>query len=143
MARLRRDLRMPFATNMCVINAESLPPAIRARAADIILGDIYHWGGIEAFRELAAVCKTFGLGLGIHSLHEQSFATAVNLHLAAALPTITFAIDSVLHYQATDPILGDPYVVRAGHLSVPDDVGVGAAFDDHKVKALLLDEVEV
>ncbi len=112
MARLRRDLRTPFATNMCIIDFDQLPVGIRAGAADIVLGDIFHWGGVQAFRELAAVCGAFRLGMGMHSFWEMGLATALNLHLAAAHAQVDHAIDGILWLYPDDITAGPRMVVQ-------------------------------
>jgi glucarate dehydratase len=140
MARLRRDLRTPFATNMCIIDFDQLPVGIRSGAADIVLGDIFHWGGIQAFRELAAVCGTFRLGMGMHSFWEMGLATALNLHLAAAHRQVDHAIDGILWLYEDDIIAGPRMVVQGGSLPVPGGPGVGVDLDEDKVARFRIEE---
>ncbi len=140
MARLRRDLRTPFATNMCIIDFDQLPVGIRTGAADIVLGDIFHWGGVQAFRELAAVCGTFRLGMGMHSFWEMGLATALNLHLAAAHRQVDHAIDGILWLYEDDIIAGPRMVVQDGALPVPEGPGVGVDLDEDKVARFRIEE---
>jgi glucarate dehydratase len=140
MARLRRDLRTPFATNMCIIDFDQLPVGIRAGAADIVLGDIFHWGGVQAFRELAAVCGAFRLGMGMHSFWEMGLATALNLHLAAAHAQVDHAIDGILWLYPDDITAGPRMVVQGGALPVPDGPGVGVELDEDKVARYRIEE---
>lgn len=140
MARLRRDLRTPFATNMCIIDFDQLPVGIRAGAADIVLGDIFHWGGIQAFRDLAAVCGTFRIGMGMHSFWEMGLATAFNLHLAAACHQVDHAIDGILWLYPDDITAGERMVVRDGVLPVPEGPGVGVELDEDKVARFRIEE---
>ena len=44
MAHVRRQIRIPLCTNMCVVRFEDFPPAIRLGAVDIIHGDVHKWG---------------------------------------------------------------------------------------------------
>jgi glucarate dehydratase len=140
MARLRRDLRTPFATNMCIIDFDQLPVGIRAGAADVVLGDIFHWGGIQAFRDLAAVCGAFRIGMGMHSFWEMGLATAFNLHLAAACHQVDHAIDGILWLYPDDIIAGPRMVVRDGTLPVPEGPGVGVELDEDKVARFRIEE---
>ena len=39
MSRVRKDIHIPIATNMCVVNFDTLPVGIRENACDIILAD--------------------------------------------------------------------------------------------------------
>jgi glucarate dehydratase len=135
MARLRRDIALPLATNMCVIDFEQLPVALRANAVDVILGDVYHWGGILGFTELAAVCTTFGIDMGVHSFIEAGVGSAVNLHLAAALPILNHAIDGMLHFQDVS-IVSEPHAFVDGHLAVPTGPGLGVELDEEVIGRL-------
>lgn len=135
MARLRRDIRTPLATNMCVINFEQLPVALRMGAVDVVLGDVYHWGGILGFVELASVCETFGIGMGVHSFVEAGVGTAVNLHLAASLPSLNHAIDAMLHFQDVSILTGIDSL-RGGEVAVPQGAGLGVELDEEVIAGL-------
>lgn len=138
MARLRRDSTTHLATNMCVIDFEQLPVAIRARAVDVILGDVYHWGGIQGFSELAAVCSTFGIDMGVHSFIEAGVGSAVNLHLAAVLPVMNHAIDGMLHFQDVS-ITRQHQELVDGRQAVPRGPGLGVELDEEVIADLTLE----
>jgi glucarate dehydratase len=133
MARLRKDIRVPLSTNMCVVCFEDLPLGIQTHAVDIILGDPHKWGGILATKKLAAVCETFSLGMSMHSGAELGISTAVNVHLAASTPQIYLAIDT--HYDQTedDVLAGGKLQFANGCLRVPDGPGIGVALDQDKL----------
>ncbi len=143
MARLRRDLRTPFATNMCIIDSDRLPVGIRAGATDVILGDVFHWGGVRAFRDLSAVCGAFHLDMGMHSFWEMGPATALNLHLAAATRRVNHAIDGILWLYPEDIAAGARMAVQDGVLPVPDGPGIGVALDEAKVARFAVQEAEI
>jgi glucarate dehydratase len=50
------------------------------------------------------------------------------LHLAAATPSLAYAIDSHYHDQTGD-ILTEPFVYREGFLEVPEGPGLGVEVD--------------
>jgi glucarate dehydratase len=133
MSLARRDVPVPFATNMCVINFDQIPLAVRTRCIDIILGDIQYWGGFSGNRKLAGICETFQLGLGLHSDRELGISTAAQIHLAAATPTMTHPPDSHYHHQKDD-IITRPFVYQKGHFDVPDGPGLGVELDREKLK---------
>jgi glucarate dehydratase len=133
MASLRRRLRTPLASNMCVVELNDLPPAVRLGALDVVLGDVFCWGGLSAMVELAAICRTFGLDLVIHSWFELGVATAANLHLAAAIPHITRAMDCTLPLHAGDVVTGGAPPIREGMLEVPEAPGLGVSLDESAV----------
>jgi len=50
MARLRKEIHVPFSTNMCVVCFEDIPLSMRAGAVDVIPGDPRKWGGKLQFK---------------------------------------------------------------------------------------------
>jgi glucarate dehydratase len=124
MSLVRKDVPVPFATNMCVINFDQIPLGVRTRCVDIILSDVHYWGGLASNKKLAGVCETFQIGLG---------STAAQIHLAAALPYMTYAPDSHYHHQVDD-IITDPFRYRDGFFKVPDAPGLGVELDPEKLK---------
>jgi glucarate dehydratase len=133
MARLRRDVPIPFATNMCVVDFDSLPVGIRMGSVDIVLADPHKWGGMWNTKKLAGVCESFGMGMSIHSGAEAGLSTAANLHLAASTPQIYFAIDSHYHHFSGD-ILTDMHQFKDGQIHVPEGPGLGVDVDGNKLK---------
>ena len=128
MGLVRKDTHVPLATNMCCISFEQIPLAVRARALDIILGDMHFWGGPTALLQLAKVCETFNLGMSLHSDRELGISTAAILHLAAAQPMVSHAIDSHLPEQVSD-VITEPFAFEDGCLAVPDGPGLGVELD--------------
>lgn len=133
MARLRRDITAPLATNMCVVSFEEIPLSVRLNGVDVILGDPHKWGGVAATKKLAAVCETFSLGMSLHSGAELGISTAANIHLAASTPQIYFAIDSHYHHLVDDVIKGGKMAYAGGRMAVPSGPGLGVELDEDKL----------
>jgi glucarate dehydratase len=133
MGLVRRDSRIPLATNMCCVSFDQIPLAIRSRAIDIVLGDVHFWGGPTAIVQLAKICETFNLGLSMHSDRELGISTAAIVHLAAALPMVSHAIDSHLLDQAGD-VVAKPFEFSNGCLSVPTGPGLGVDLDKEQLE---------
>lgn len=133
MSRIRRDIHIPIATNMCVVNFDTLPTGIRENACDIILADAHKWGGISATKKLAAVCNTFRLGMSMHAGAELGISTAVNIHLAASTPEINYSIDGHYHHEVDDVLKGGKHQYIGGKMRVPDAPGIGVEPDEEKV----------
>lgn len=132
MSLVRRDVPMPLATNMCVINFDQIPLAVRTRCVDIILSDLHYWTGFSGNKKLAAICETFQLGLGLHSDRELGISTAAQIHFAAATPNLTYAIDSHYHHQIDD-VIQTPFKYEHGYFVVPSGPGLGVQLDSDKV----------
>jgi glucarate dehydratase len=133
MSQVRKAVPIPLATNMCLVSYEQLAPGIRSRSVDIILADVHFWGGFRENQRLIAVCDAFQLGVGLHSDRELGVSTAAMLHLAAASPSIRYAIDSHYHDQVDD-VITQPMVYKDGCFGVPTGAGLGIEVDWEKVE---------
>lgn len=133
MGLVRKDVPIPFATNMCVINFDQIPLAVRTRCIDIVLSDIHYWGGLANNKKLAGVCETFQIGLGMHSDRELGISTAAQVHFAAATPYLVYAPDSHYHHQVDD-VITEPFKYDHGHFKVPTKPGLGVEIDREKLE---------
>jgi glucarate dehydratase len=113
---------------MCCISFEQVPLVVRARALDVILGDMHFWGGPTALLQLAKICETFNLGLSLHSDRELGISTAAIVHLAAAQPMVSHAVDSHLPEQNGE-VITEPFRFENGCLDVPAGPGLGVELD--------------
>ena len=132
MSQVRQAVPIPLATNMCLISFEQLAPGIRLRSVDVVLADVHFWGGFRENQRMIAVCEAFQLGVGMHSDRELGVSTAAMLHLAAASPSMVYAIDSHYHDQVDD-IITKPFTYREGHFEAPGGPGLGVEVDWDKV----------
>lgn len=133
MAQVRARTAVPLATNMCLVNYEQLAPGIKLGSVDIILSDVHFWGGFRTNQKMMAVCEAFGLAVGMHSDRELGVSTAAMVHLAAASPQLAYAIDSHYPEQVGD-VITNPIEIRAGHIEVPQEPGLGVDLDPDEVE---------
>lgn len=131
--RVRREVAIPLATNMYVVDFETLAGGIRQEAVDIVLADVHKWGGILNTHKLAAVCQVFGLGISMHSGAELGISTMCHVQVAAALPYMKYAIDSHDHQQSDDLLAGGRIRYASGAIRVPDAPGLGVEVDRDKL----------
>jgi glucarate dehydratase len=130
MARVRERVRIPLATNMCIIDLDSAAEGLTLGSADVILGDIFEWGGIGAMLKLKGVCETFQVNLNYHSSGELGIATAAYLHVAAATPALPHALDTHATELAGDVVKpGVIGLTARGTMQVPDGPGLGVELD--------------
>jgi glucarate dehydratase len=132
-AAVREQVRIPIATNMYPAKFDDLGPAIKLDAVDVVLTDIHYWEGPRGVKELAAVCRTFGIGVAMHSGTEFGIELAAMLHTASTIPEMVTAGDAHYHYLEDDIIVGGlmPYV--NGAIKVPNGPGLGVELDPEKM----------
>lgn len=136
MAAVADTTTVPLATNMCVTRFDHLPDAIRAGAVQVVLADHHYWGGLRASLELAAICRTFGLGLSMHSNSHLGISLAAMTHLAAAVPRLDHACDTHYPYLVEDVVRPGALVFDGGSLPVPPGPGLGVELDEDALARL-------
>lgn len=141
-ARLKAAVKTPVATNMWVVKDEQLAPAIRRQAVDVVLGDLFMWGGIDALRRMAKAAHAFGLKPALHSVYETGIATVANLHLASALPEVEYANDASLHFMSSD-VLTEQQTVVDGKMRLPGGFGLGVTLDQARLGRVALESEEI
>lgn len=129
MAEVAREVPMPLATNMCVVGFDDIPPAVRERAVGVILSDHHYWGGLEKVRQLAQICDTFNLGLSMHSNSHLGISLAAMTHVAAAVPNLTYALDTHWPWKSEDVIEPGVLTFKDGAVEVPTSPGLGVTLD--------------
>lgn len=130
MASVAAHTTIPLATNMCVTTFADVPRAVATDAVRIVLSDHHFWGGFRASLDLAAVCRTFGLGLSMHSNTHLGISLAAMTHLAAATPSLTYACDTHSPWRVEDVIEPGSVVIRDGEVAVPCGPGLGVTLDE-------------
>lgn len=136
MASLRRELNMPFATNMCTTSFEDIPSSINMHSEDIILSDHHFWGGMRSCLELHRLCRTFGRGFSMHSNSHLGISLAAMVHIGAAIPTFDYALDTHYPWQKDEVIVGGKIPIVGGSVQVPNGPGLGVEIDRAELQRL-------
>jgi glucarate dehydratase len=136
MAEVARRVAMPLATNMCVVGFEDLAPAIEQRSIAVVLSDHHYWGGPRRVQGLATVCDTFDLGLSMHSNSHLGISLAAMTHVAAAIPNLTYALDTHWPWKDEDVIVGGVLTFKDGAVAVPSTPGLGIELDRDALQKL-------
>ena len=135
MARVRKRVDLPFASNMCVIDLDSLAEGYELGSIDIVLGDIFEWGGIANIKKLQATCEVFQLGLNFHSAAELGIGQAAYVHMASACQALPFALDTHITELAGEVIKeGVIGLTERGTIKVPDGPGLGVGAGPGEVR---------
>ncbi len=128
MALARKELNIPFATNMCTTSFEDIPTSIILGSEDIILSDHHFWGGLRASMNLAQLCETFGRDLSMHSNSHLGISLAAMVHLGAALPQPPYPLDTHYPWQSDEVIIGGRLSFEDGSVEVPTGAGLRGGF---------------
>ncbi len=129
MAAVRRALKTPLATNMCTTSFDDLPGSVKHGSEDIILTDHHFWGGLHSSMELAAFCRTFSRGVSMHSNNHAGISLAAMTHLGAAMPNLSYALDTHYPWQWEEIIVGGRMKIEGGCVTVPKGPGLGVELD--------------
>jgi glucarate dehydratase len=135
MGELHRRTGLPLATNMVVTAFDHFPKSITLNSVQIVLSDHHYWGGLRDSQVLGAMCRTFGLGLSMHSNSHLAISLMAMAHLAAATPNLTYACDT--HYPwVEDPdevVAGGKLPIVGGCVRVGDAPGLGLTLDPERL----------
>lgn len=127
---------IPLATNMCVIGFFDLPKAIELDAVQVILSDHHYWGGLKATHDLAQICKTWGIGLSMHSNSHLGISLMAMTHAASAISNLTYACDTHYPWQEEEVIKGGKIQFENGAVVVPEKPGLGIELDREALAVL-------
>ena len=136
MARVRKAVKTPLATNMCTTSFNDLSGSIALGSEDIILSDHHFWGGLRASMTLAGICETFGRGLSMHSNSHLGISLAAMVHLGAALPQLPYALDTHYPWQSDEVITAGRFNFEEGSVAVPQEPGLGVELDRNALAVL-------
>jgi glucarate dehydratase len=136
MAAVAKQTSIPLATNMCTVSFADLPESIQLGSVQIILGDHHFWGGLRASVELARICRTWGIGMSMHSNSHMGISLAAMTHLAAAVPNLTYACDTHYPWQSEEIIVGGKLKFEDGALAVPAGPGLGVELDHAQLERM-------
>lgn len=136
MAEVRRQLlaagvETPLASNVAVTCFADIPQAVASDAVQIILCDHHYWGGMRQVQSLASLCKTFGIGLSMHSNNHLGVSLMGMAHVAAATPHLTYACDTHYPWQSAEDevVLGGRVPIVDGCVEIPAKPGLGVELD--------------
>lgn len=135
MADVAAGTDVPLATNMCVTTFGEIREAFTRGAVQVVLSDHHYWGGLRNTQQLAAVCRTFGVGVSMHSNTHLGISLAAMTHVAATVPDLHHACDSHYPWQ-TEDVLTERLTFDAGRVTVSDAPGLGVELDHEKVRRL-------
>ena len=127
---------MPLATNMVTIAFGHIPETIRLGAMQVILSDHHYWGGLRATQHLAAIGRTFGIGISMHSNSHLGISLAAMTHVGVTIPNLRYACDTHYPWQVDEVISGGKLKIEDGLLAPPRGPGLGVTLDRSELARL-------
>lgn len=134
-AELRQVQSTPVALDESAYTLGDIGNIVRMGAADVILLDPHEEGGLWQCIKAAGIAEAAGLPVTLHSGGELGLSQAAYLHLAAAIPNMSIAIDTEYYYHVDD-IIPVPHAIVHGRLPVPTGPGLGVTPDLARLDAL-------
>ncbi len=124
LTKLKERLPIPLATGEMLYTKWQFRDLLFRNGADIIQPDICCAGGLMECKKIAALAESCYVSVAPHN-PMGPVATAVNVHLAAAIPNFL-----ILEYHPDDEsprkdIVKEPIKLTAGYLELPTKPGLG------------------
>jgi galactonate dehydratase len=125
--------KMDLATGERLYSKWEYVPLLERRLVDVIQPDLCHAGGITETKKIAALAEAYYVQVAPHS-PQGPVSTAAAAHLALAIPNFLI-LEFVRSAPYRDRVLREPWIVRDGHLEVPDRPGLGVDLDEDALAA--------
>ncbi len=136
MAAVRKGLLaagvdVPLGSNVAVTSFADLKDCVAKDAVQVVLCDVHYWGGLRAVQQLGKLCKTFGLGMSMHSNSHLGISLMAMAHAAAVTPHLTYACDTHYPWSATsdEVVEGGRVPIVGGMVAIENKPGLGVTLD--------------
>lgn len=136
MAAVRKGLLaagvdVPLGSNVAVTSFADLKECVAKDAVQVVLCDVHYWGGLRAVQQLGKLCKTFGMGMSMHSNSHLGISLMAMAHAAAVTPHLTYACDTHYPWSATsdEVVEGGRVPIVGGCVTITDRPGLGVSLD--------------
>lgn len=123
-AELARTVRTPICLDESITSARTAADAIASRACRIVNLKPGRVGGYLEARRVHDVCQAHGIPVWCGGMLESGIGRAANVALAA-LPNFALPGDTSASRRYFAEDVTEPFLLRDGHLAVPDGPGLG------------------
>jgi L-alanine-DL-glutamate epimerase-like enolase superfamily enzyme len=121
----RRGAGVPIAVSEMLVTREQYRSILTRYAADYVMIDPTWVGGISETRRIAELAQLYNVPVLMHDC-TGPLTLYAGLHLAAAIPAVTYQETVRAHLRTLYPYLIDEKVsVEDGHLALPERAGLG------------------
>ncbi|HET7154511.1 MAG TPA: enolase C-terminal domain-like protein [Hyphomicrobiaceae bacterium] len=123
--RLAAELKTPLQIGENFYGPREMHKALQRRACDLVMPDFMRIGGVTGWMRAASIAGAAGIPMSTHLYPE----------VAAHVMRVTETAHWLEWQDWVDPILQQPYVIKDGHLHIPDVPGVGIEWNEDAVPA--------
>jgi muconate cycloisomerase len=134
--RLVEELRIDVAADEAVRTVTDAATVVCDRSACVVNVGHLKLGGPTAALTAAQVARAGGMGVMVGSGIEMGIATAMGLHLAAAVPRLAYPSYLMGPLKYRQQITDEQVEVVDGHIAVPQGVGLGVSVDEEVLRRL-------
>lgn len=127
-AALRQAQTVPIALDESAYTLQDVSNIVMTEAADVVLLDPHQAGGLWPVIKAAGICEARGIPVTLHSGAELAVSQAAYIHLAAAIPNLSLAIDNESPYLDGDVAENAP-LLHGNTYPVSDFAGLGVEAD--------------
>jgi muconate cycloisomerase len=131
---LVRKLRIDIAADESVRTVPDAAAVVREHTATVINVGMSKLGGPTAALQVAQIATANGLGVMVGSVIEMGIATAMGLHLAAALPRLAYPSYLMGPLKYREQITVEQITVDAAHVALPRGPGLGVTVDEDALR---------
>jgi len=122
-AQLAAELKTPVQIGENFYGPRDLQLALQKNACDYVMPDFMRIGGVTGWLRAAAIAGTAGVPVSTHLYPE----------VAAHVMRVTETAHWLEWQDWIDPLLQKPYTVSQGQLQIPDEPGIGLAWNEESV----------
>src|SRR6266704_328803 len=126
--RLTAELKTPVQIGENFYGPRALYNALQMKACDYVMPDFMRIGGVTGWQRAAAIAAAAGVPISTHLYPE----------IAAHVMRVSETAHWLEWQDWADPILQQPYEIKAGKLHIPDVPGIGLEWNEAAVEAHLV-----
>jgi L-alanine-DL-glutamate epimerase-like enolase superfamily enzyme len=130
------QLGIDVAADESVRTVADAARVVREHTATVINVGMSKLGGPTAALQAAQLAAANGVGVMVGSVIEMGIATAMGLHLAAALPHLAYPSYLMGPLKYREQIATEQIAVIDGHVAVPQGPGLGITVDEDVLRHL-------